>query len=67
MGVFTNKDGERGDTSEIVKVGTTTFLIYLLVKVATSGFIEIIARFISHIKSDAIRAGFPPRNERRQQ
>ena len=66
MGVFTNKDRERGDTSEIVKVGTTTFLIYLLVKVA-SGFIEIIARFISHIKSDAIRAGFPPRNERRQQ
>ena len=66
MGVFINKDREWGDTSEIVKVGTTTFLIYLLVKVASS-FIEIIARFISHIKSDAIRAGFPPRNERRQQ
>ena len=66
MGVFTNKDRERGDTSEIVKVGTTSLLIYLLVEVA-SGFIEIIARFISHIKSDAIRAGFPPRNERRQQ
>ena len=38
----------------------------MLVKDA-SGFIEIIARFISHIKSDALRAGFPPRNERRQQ